>query len=172
MPSSYSDVNIIPPGTVDVFFSSPLLYLVESLCIVCQIKYKDVLCVLYIYTVFTVYTVYVYTYIYMYTHRHPHEDLLISKCISPYLAAAPSSERLTLLGGSRARLVRTPQAEKHISVLFESSSVTTNWCTEGERAEKDDGMREQTKTKQGKDKRDAITRVSRHVYTGCSWPWR
>lgn len=52
------------------------------------------------------------------------------KCISPYLAAAPSSERLTLLGGSIARLVRTPQAEKHISVLLESSSVTTNWCTE------------------------------------------
>lgn len=56
------------------------------------------------------------------------------KCISPYLAAAPSSERLTLLGASIARLVRTPQAEKHISVLLESSSVTTNWCTEeGER---------------------------------------
>lgn len=58
--------------------------------------------------------------------------LLVSKCIRPYLEEAPSSERLTLFGGSRARLVRTPQAEKHISVLFESISVTINWCTEEE----------------------------------------
>lgn len=49
------------------------------------------------------------------------------KCLCPYLAAAPSSERRARLGGSRARLVRTPQAEKHISVLLESSSITKNW---------------------------------------------
>ncbi len=61
--------------------------------------------------------------------------------------------------------MRTPLAEKHISVLFESSSVTKNWCTEGEREQKDDGVREQMKTKQSKDKWAAITRVSRHVYT-------
>ena len=100
------------------------------------------------------------------------------KCISPYLAAAPSSESLTLLWGSSARLVRTPQAEKHISVLFESSSVTMNWCTEGKRervrvrGEEDDDVRERAKTKQVTDKRVAITRVSRHVYTECSWPCR
>lgn len=64
--------------------------------------------------------------------KHTHK-FLISKRFRPYLAAAPSSDRLTLFGGSRARLVRTPQAERHISVLFESSSITTNWCTEGER---------------------------------------
>lgn len=61
-------------------------------------------------------------------------SFVISVCFRPYLAEAPSAVRQTLLGGSRARLVRTPQAEKHISLLFESSSVTTNRCTEkGER---------------------------------------
>ena len=57
-------------------------------------------------------------------------------------------------------MVRTPQAEKHISELFESSRVTTNWYTEGE---KDDRVRERTTMKQGHDKRAHITRVSRHV---------
>lgn len=92
--------------------------------------------------------------------------------ICAYFAAVPSSDRWTLLGGSRAKLVRTPQAEKHISVLFESSSVTTNRCTDTERVEKDDGMREWMRTKQGKDKRVVITRVSRHVYADSSWPCR
>lgn len=84
----------------------------------------------------------------------------------PYLAAAPSSERLARLGGSRARLVRTPQAEKHTSVLFESSSVITNWCTGGgEREREMTGRLSQERTKRGRDKCTAITRVSGHVYT-------
>lgn len=81
---------------------------------------------------------------------------LISRCISPYLAAAPSSERLTLFGGSRARLVRTPQAEKHISVLFESSSVTTNWCTEGER-----GRGRRKMTVRGRGRRQSRSKIRR-----------
>lgn len=92
--------------------------------------------------------------------------------ICAYFAAAPSSERWTLLGGSRAKLVRTPQAEKHISVLFESSSVTTNRYTDTERVEKDDGVKECIRTKQGKDKRAVIIRGSRRVYADCSWPCR
>lgn len=94
------------------------------------------------------------------------------KCICAYFAEAPSSERLTRLEGSRAKLVRTPQAEKHISVFFESRSVTTNWYTDTERVEKDDGVREWMRTKQGKDKRTVITRGSRHVFADCNWPCR
>lgn len=58
---------------------------------------------------------------------------LADDLLSPYLDGAPSTERLCLFGGSMARLVRTPQAEKHTSVLLESSRVTTNLCTGEER---------------------------------------
>lgn len=87
-----------------------------------QLHYKDTLC------------------------RRRRHTLLISKCIRPYLTEAPSCARQTLLGGSRARLVRTPQAEKHISALFESRSITTNWYTEGE---KDERVREEHEDKAG-----------------------
>lgn len=67
--------------------------------------------------------------------------------------------------GSRARLVRTPQAEKHISALPESSRVTTNRCTEGEN---DEAVMESRRTKQGEDKRADIS--SWQMYLCCEEP--
>lgn len=140
------------PSTVDLlFYITFYIFSGKSVyCIVCEYN-KNVYCV------------------YTCTHTDMNK-LLISKWICPYLAAAASSERLTRFGGSRARLVRTPQAEKHISVLFESSSVTTNWCTDREKVDR--GVIEWTRTKRGKDKRTAIDGGSRHVYADCSRPCR
>lgn len=131
----YVNLNRIDSGTAVLPFPEPFLYLMGRL--------------------------YVFVSICIFTCLH---EQIIWKCLCAYLAAAPSSERLARLGGSRARLVRTPQAEKHISVLLESSSVTTSWCTEG----RDNGKeRRRMRTKRGKGNGAALASVSRHVQTDC-----
>lgn len=71
------------------------------------------------------------------------------------------------MGGSVARLVRTPQAEKHISALLESSSVTIKRCTvEGAGEAGVRGVR--TETKQVRDKRASQSPQSAAVFTVAS----